>query len=142
MSLEPERNNTENSANNQPVIRKLQVFDEDRRRIVEKRLDGNSVLNIHKMLGLKYQTVNTIIKRFEKTGLVLPCKRGGDRRSKLSLEVKISLLHHGDEECTLTLPNLKTLLASEHSVRRCIYIYYTQSSKGISLYSKKSYPCT
>ena len=40
MLLEPERNNTANSANNQPVIRRLQVSDEDRRRIVEKRLDG------------------------------------------------------------------------------------------------------
>ena len=63
MSLEPERNKTENSANNQPVIRKLQVSDEDSRRIVEKRLDGNFVLDIHKMLGLKYQTVNTIVKK-------------------------------------------------------------------------------
>ena len=77
MSLEPERNNTENSANNQPVIRRLQISDEDRRRIVEKRLDGNSILDIHKMLGLKHQTVNTLVKRFEKTGLVLPSKRGG-----------------------------------------------------------------
>ena len=68
------------------------------------------------MLGLKYQTVNIIVKRFEKTGLVLPRKRGGDRQSKLSLDVKISLLHHVDEECTLTLPNLKTWLASEHRV--------------------------
>ena len=42
MSLEPERNNTENSANNQPVITRLQVSDEDRRRIVEKRLDGGN----------------------------------------------------------------------------------------------------
>ena len=68
------------------------------------------------MLRLKYQTVNTIIKRFEKTGLVLPSKRGGDRQSKLSLEVQISLLHLVDEDCTLTLPNLKSWLASEHSV--------------------------
>ena len=74
MSLKPERNSTGNSANNQPVIRRLQVSDEDRRRIVKKRLDGNFVLNIHKMLRLKYQTVNTIVKRFEKTGFVLPRK--------------------------------------------------------------------
>ena len=140
MSLEPERNNTENSANNQPVIRRLQVSDEDRRKIVEKRLDGNSILDIHKMLRLKYQMVNTIVKRFEKTGLVLPSKRGGNRQSKLSLGVKISLHHHVDEECTLTLPNLKTWLASEHSVDVSTSTIHRVLRKFD--YTLKSNPCT
>lgn len=114
--MPPEHLVNKEKVKSRPVIRRQRVSDEDRKRIVEKRLDGKSVFDIHTMLDIKYQTVNTIVKRFEKTGLVLPSKRGGDRRSKLPLDIKTLLLRRVDEECTLTLPNLKSWLAKEHNV--------------------------
>jgi transposase len=55
------------------------------------------------MYQIKYQTVNSIVKCYLRTGLVFVNKRGGDRRSKLTLEVKERLLTYVDSECTKTL---------------------------------------
>ena len=54
---------------------------EDKRRIIEKSLDGISVKDISSMLSLKYSTVWRIVDQFNKTGDANE-KRGGDTRSK------------------------------------------------------------
>ncbi|TBU05883.1 hypothetical protein CWI36_0559p0010 [Hamiltosporidium magnivora] len=43
------------------------------------------------MYRINYQMLNNIVKRYLKTGLVFVEKRGGDRRSELTLEIKESL---------------------------------------------------
>ena len=87
-------------------MKRSKISNEDRRRIIETSLESYSTAAIASMYNLKYQTVNSIIKRYLKTGEILVKKRGGDRRSKLSLEIKQQLLNYVDEECTKTLREL------------------------------------
>ncbi|KAF0985388.1 hypothetical protein HZS_6985 [Henneguya salminicola] len=68
------------------------VSNDDRERIITKLIAGCSVKMISSMYNLKYQTVNTVVKRYLESGKIIASKRGGDRRSKLSLEIKESLL--------------------------------------------------
>jgi len=87
-------------------LKRIKVSNDDRERIVAKTLEGYSVSSIAAMYSKKYQTVNTIVKKYLKTGMILPKKRGGDRRSILSLEIKKQLLAYVDQECTRTLKQL------------------------------------
>ncbi|TBU02746.1 hypothetical protein CWI37_0421p0010, partial [Hamiltosporidium tvaerminnensis] len=86
-----------------PTLRKQKVSINDRERIIEKTLEGYSMSAIASMYRINYQTVNSIVRRYLKTGLVFVDKRGGDRRSKLTLEIKESLQTYVDFECTKTL---------------------------------------
>ena len=65
---------------------------EDKRRIIEKSRDGISVKDISSMLSLKYSTVWRIVNQFNKTGDANE-KRGGDTRSKLTLDKKMKYYH-------------------------------------------------
>ncbi|TBT98125.1 hypothetical protein CWI36_2528p0010, partial [Hamiltosporidium magnivora] len=78
------------------------VYINDRERIIEKTLEGYSMSAIASIYRINYQTVNSIVRRYLKTGLVFVEKRCGDRRSKLTLEIKKSLQTYVDLECTKT----------------------------------------
>ncbi|TBU13304.1 hypothetical protein CWI38_0473p0030 [Hamiltosporidium tvaerminnensis] len=78
----------------------------DRERIIEKTLEGPSIFAIASMYLINYQTVNSIVRRYLNTGLVFVDKRSGDRRSKLTLEIKENLQAYVDLECTKTLYEL------------------------------------
>ncbi|TBT97161.1 hypothetical protein CWI36_3098p0020, partial [Hamiltosporidium magnivora] len=71
-----------------PTLRKQKVSINDRKRIIEKTLEGYSMSAIASMYRINYQTVNSIVRRYLKTGLVFVDKRGGYRRSKLTLKKK------------------------------------------------------
>ncbi|TBU05326.1 hypothetical protein CWI36_0647p0020 [Hamiltosporidium magnivora] len=86
-----------------PTLRKQNVSINDRERIIENTLEGYSMSAIASMYRINYQTANSIVRRYLKTGLVFVDKRGGDRRSKLILEIKKSLQAYVDLECTKTL---------------------------------------
>ncbi|KAF7685434.1 hypothetical protein CDIK_3817, partial [Cucumispora dikerogammari] len=86
--------------------RRQTVSQEDRERIIAKSLEGHSVSSIASMYDVKYQTISSIIRKYLQTGLVIPEKRRGDRRTKLSLHVKNALLIYIDAECTKTLKEL------------------------------------
>ncbi|KAK1351077.1 hypothetical protein LUQ84_000350 [Hamiltosporidium tvaerminnensis] len=80
-----------------PALRKQKVSNNDRECIIKKTLEGHSMSAIASMYQINYQTVNSIVKRYLKTGLVFVEKRdGGDRRSKLTLEIKESLQTYVD----------------------------------------------
>ncbi|TBU19961.1 exoribonuclease, partial [Hamiltosporidium tvaerminnensis] len=78
-----------------PTLRKQKVFNNDRECIIEKTLKGHSMSAIASMYRINYQMVNSIVT-YLKTGLVFVEKRGGDRRSKLPLEIKESLQTYVD----------------------------------------------
>ncbi len=96
----------DNENNRQPPLRKTQVSNDDRERIVTKTLEGHSVKEISQMYQNSYHTVYGIVQRFLKQGLVNPLQRGGDRRSLLTTEIKEHLIAHVDQECVLTLRQL------------------------------------
>ncbi|KAF7686072.1 hypothetical protein CDIK_3180 [Cucumispora dikerogammari] len=62
--------------------------------------------SIASMYDIKYQTISSIIRKYLRTGLVIPEKIGGDRRTKLPPHVKNALLTYIDAECTKTLKEL------------------------------------
>lgn len=98
------------------VLRRQVVSNEDRERIIAKTLEGHSVSAIASMYRINYQTVNSIVKRYLKTGLIFVEKRGGDRRSKLTAEVKEGLLTYVDLECTRTLHEMVEWVKSTFNV--------------------------
>ena len=107
--------NSSNTSINQNSSRS-NVSDEDRDRIVSMTLDGYSVSYISTILAIKYQTVNSIVKRYLKTGLVSKSKCGGDRRSKLTPDMKQFLLDEVNRNCTVTLAQLKDLISEKYNI--------------------------
>ncbi|TBU20507.1 DDE-like endonuclease [Hamiltosporidium tvaerminnensis] len=105
--VETSGSNDENlSIHTIPTLRKQKVSINDRERIIEKTLESYSISVIASMYRINYQTANSIVIRYLKTGLVYVDKRGGDRRSKLTMEIKESLQAYVDLECTKTLYEL------------------------------------
>lgn len=100
-----EPNNAVNTTNitqkNKPLI-----SNEDRHRIVAKTLEALPPITISSMLGINYKTVYHITKKYLQTGIIIPQTKGGDRSSKLSLELKEQIIAKVDEECTITLRQL------------------------------------
>ncbi|XP_029657634.1 uncharacterized protein LOC115231855 [Octopus sinensis] len=91
----------------EPVMVRRQIVSNDvRESIINKSLDEYSTKDIAQLFNKKYQTVNSILKKFFKTGEVIPSKRGGDRRSKLTDEMKQELVEYVDEDCTKSLKDL------------------------------------
>ena len=89
---------------------------EDKRRIIEKSLDGVSVKDIFSMLSLKYSTVWRIVDQFNKTVDANEKKRGGDRRSKLTLDQKNEVLSWVDENCLLRLKDIVNLVQEKFNI--------------------------
>jgi transposase len=94
----------------------ISVDNTERERIIEKSLEGFSARDISSFFGKNYQTVNSIIKKYFKTGNINKENRGGDRRSKLSTEIKEQLIAHVDLECTLTLDDLTTWVLNRFGI--------------------------
>ncbi|KAF7689092.1 hypothetical protein CDIK_2888 [Cucumispora dikerogammari] len=82
------------------------VSEDDRRRIIEKTIEGNSVTTIARMYQKNYQTVHSVVKKYLKTGKIFSEPKGGNRRSKLTPEIKRELLEWVDLECTKTLKEM------------------------------------
>ncbi|ORD98995.1 hypothetical protein A0H76_1579 [Hepatospora eriocheir] len=68
------------------------VSNDDRQRIVTKSLEGHSVRVIVDMLVMPFQTINSIVKHYNTSGKVLLQSRGGERCSKLNLDIKEPIL--------------------------------------------------
>ncbi|TBU05809.1 hypothetical protein CWI36_0574p0020 [Hamiltosporidium magnivora] len=95
------------------------------------------------MYRINYQTVNSIVWRYLKTGLVFVEKRGDDKRSKLPLEIKESLQTYVDLKGTKTLHWLAECVQSTFNIdvststidRAIREFYYTL--KRVSLVSER-----
>ncbi|ORD96291.1 hypothetical protein HERIO_1774 [Hepatospora eriocheir] len=68
------------------------------------------------MLVMPYQTVNSIVKRYNTSGKVLLQSRGGDRRSKLSLDIKEAILAWVDDEPILKLKDLRIKVIETYEI--------------------------
>ncbi|KCZ78124.1 hypothetical protein H311_00855 [Anncaliia algerae PRA109] len=68
------------------IPKRQNVLDVDRESVITKLLEGHSLSTIASLYQINYQTVNSIYKRYLKTGLVFVGKKGGDRRSILTSE--------------------------------------------------------
>ncbi|TBU02984.1 hypothetical protein CWI36_0676p0010 [Hamiltosporidium magnivora] len=86
-----------------PTLRKQMVSINDRKGTIEKPLEAYSMSAIASMYRINYQTVNSIVRRYLKTGLVFVEKSGSDKRSKLTLEIKESLQTYVDLNVRKTL---------------------------------------
>ncbi|TBU02577.1 hypothetical protein CWI37_0451p0030 [Hamiltosporidium tvaerminnensis] len=92
------------------------VSNNDRERIILKTLEGHSISSIASMYRINYQTVNSIVKRYGKTGLVFVEKRSGDMPSKSTLEIKECLPTYVNSECIKTLHELVEWVKSKFNV--------------------------
>ncbi|KAF7685234.1 hypothetical protein CDIK_4016 [Cucumispora dikerogammari] len=86
-----------------PHPRRFAVSNDDRNRIITKTLEGYSVQAISEIYEKNYQTINSIVKNYLKTGQVLPKRRGGDTRTLLPQHVRNALREYIDVDCTRTL---------------------------------------
>ena len=89
---------------------------EDKRRIIEKSLDGISFKDISSMLSLKYLTVWRIVDQFNKKGDANEKKRGSDTRSKLTLDQKNEVLSWVDENCLFRLKDIVNLVQEKFNI--------------------------
>lgn len=83
------------------------ISDDDRRRIIEAHLAGQSSLLIEKALGIKRTTINTIITKFVEEGRVEAKKRGGRKAHKLSDDQKLIVKSWAAGERGISLAKLK-----------------------------------
>ncbi|TBU12327.1 hypothetical protein CWI38_0802p0020 [Hamiltosporidium tvaerminnensis] len=92
------------------------VSNNDRERIILKTLEGHSISSIASMYRINYQTVNSIVKRYGKIGLVFVEKRSGDMPPKSTLEIKECLPTYVNSECIKTLHELVEWVKSKFNV--------------------------
>ena len=70
-------------------------------------LTGNTISNIAEVMGLKNPTVAGIIKQYKRDGRISSLPRGGIRNSKLNEQQKDLIKSWIDEDCSLSLKNVK-----------------------------------
>uniref|UniRef100_A0AAG5DWX4 Tc1-like transposase DDE domain-containing protein n=1 Tax=Anopheles atroparvus TaxID=41427 RepID=A0AAG5DWX4_ANOAO len=89
---------------------------EDRGKIISAYENGSTMIEIAQMLNLKRTTVQGIISRFLKTGLVEAAERQIPDTKKLSTEHVASLKMWNNEDCTVSFRKLAQKLREVHGV--------------------------
>ena len=90
--------------------------DLDRQRVVSSYLAGNTISNIAEVMGLKNPTVTGIIKQYQRDGRISSLPRGGIRNSKLNEQQKDLIKSWIDEDCSLSLKNIKTKIFEDLNI--------------------------
>ncbi|KII70225.1 hypothetical protein RF11_08287 [Thelohanellus kitauei] len=93
------------------------ISNENREKIVAKSLEGCTIPEIVKSFKLNYQTVNSILRQYSKTGKIFKSERGGDRHSKLTVQAKEKLFTYVDRESNLTLKQISCWVEKELGIR-------------------------
>lgn len=88
------------------------ISNESREKIIRKFTQGLSTKAIADALDLKYCAVVKIVNAYQRTGNSNKKVLGGDKRSKLNEHQKIQLKAWVDENCLLTLKELKLKIES------------------------------
>ena len=96
--------------------RRSKIQAETRQAVVFKYNQGLSVPQISREVSLPRLTVNEIIKLFTREGRILPKKRGGNRRTILSLEDKSYIRELVDANPALTLKDIIEKISRERQV--------------------------
>lgn len=97
-------------------LKKQSVSNIDRQRIIEKTLEGFSVTVIASMYQKKIPNCSQYSKEILKNRTNFLEKRGGDKRSKLSNNIKECLLTYVNEKCTKTLKEMAEWIRSTFSI--------------------------
>ena len=92
------------------------ISPEVRERIINLYLENYNPAYIACILSQKSGTVAAIIRKFNRTGVVAANARGGDRRSKLDSEIKKAVCDCVDNDCLVTLKELKERIHSTYSL--------------------------
>ena len=77
---------------------------------------GNNVAYIAQVTGVKRSTTGMIIKRYKSTGDTQAAPRGGDQRSKLTETHKAQITQWVDDDCLLTLDQLRSKVLESFSI--------------------------
>jgi transposase len=112
----PEPTNVGNECNENQQLRRIArtpVTTEIRKRIVGLALEGNGCTTISRILSLSRTTVSSIVSKFYSTGEAEAKTRGGDRRGKLTIDQENILCSWVDQNCLLTLKDIKKRLVDE-----------------------------
>lgn len=103
------------------------ISNEDRMKILNKFNQCMSNTDIATSLELNYSAVSKIIKNYQKTGVLNAKAKGGDNRSKLSQEQKMAIRCWVDENCLITLNEMRlrvietfNLTVSCSTIDRCL----------------------
>lgn len=103
------------------------ISNEDRMKILNKFNQCMSNTDIATSLELNYSAVSKIIKNYQKTGVLNAKAKGGDNRSKLSQEQKMAIRYWVDENCLITLNEMRlrvietfNLTVSCSTIDRCL----------------------
>jgi transposase len=83
------------------------ISNDDRKRIIDSYLDGNTVSDISKVMRFKRTTVYALINQFFEHGNISRKQKGGVRRQSLSDAQKRVVLEWIDEDCSITLNQIK-----------------------------------
>ena len=109
-------------------------------RIINLSLENYNPAYIARILSLKSGTVAAIIPKFNWTGVVAADAKGGDRRSKLDSEMKKVVCDWVDNDCLVTLKEIKeriqptySLSASTSCIDRCLGAFYYTIKKFDSI---------
>ncbi|XP_012557766.1 uncharacterized protein LOC105845029 [Hydra vulgaris] len=103
------------------------INNENRSRIIESCLNGNSPSEIANILGFKRTKIYSIIKKY-KNGLPIERQlKGGSRNKKLTEESKVLIKNWIDDDCGVTIMEIKQRLfeqksisVSQSTIARCI----------------------
>ena len=118
---------------------RINVNNEDRKRIVDAYISGKSIKDITEILKFKRQTVNSIIKIYNTEGRINKLKRGGRHNEKLNNEQKNEIKEWINENASITLLEISNkinakyhILISKSTISRIIENFH-YSFKRISL---------
>ncbi|KAG0426065.1 hypothetical protein DMUE_5992, partial [Dictyocoela muelleri] len=103
------------------------INNEDRNRIVQAYINGNSASDLSSIFGFKRTTIYSIIKKYKNHEPIEKKQRGGQRRKSLSEQDKGAIRGWIDENCALTLKEIKSkielergVVVSQSTINRCI----------------------
>lgn len=99
------------------INRRNNISQIDRERIIQKSLEGISAKEIANILNLNYKTVWLIISKFNKTGIIKNKIRGGDKRSKLSENIKNEIISWVNADCLLRLSDIVEKVWNTYQIR-------------------------
>lgn len=105
------------SSTNEKRNNRKNISNEDRKRIIDKAIQGNSSMSIANDLTLNYKSVNRIVNNYLKNGVYEIQVRGGDRRSKLNANQKQEIISWVNENALLTLKDLSDKCESNLQIK-------------------------
>ena len=92
------------------------ISNEDRQRAIKAYSTGRSIADISNILGIKRQSVWSIIRTYNQTGRTEAARRGGLMRAKLAQEHRDAILTWVNADCSMTLRQIVARLHDTYQV--------------------------